>query len=161
LPRWRRQDFEELEHQEGISPAWPLNYEDFEPYYAGAERIYLAHGSTGDDPTEPPRSSSFPYPPVPHEQYIQELCDRLRKQGLHPFFLPMGIDLRAGGAVVSGAEPVTAFRAGNMPKGNPIFVLFRPSLEFPNIELLTRAKARRLKTNASGDRITSVEAERN
>ena len=34
LLRFREKDFESLEHQNGISPEWPLKYKDFEPYYS-------------------------------------------------------------------------------------------------------------------------------
>src|SRR5262245_51850001 len=90
LPRLRRSDFDEIEHDGGLSPAWPIHYENLEPFYARAEAIYRVHGASGDDPTEPPRSTPYPYPPVPHEPYIQDLADRLRSQGLHPFPMPMG-----------------------------------------------------------------------
>ena len=36
LPRLRREDFDELAHEGGVSPAWPLTYDDLEPYYARA-----------------------------------------------------------------------------------------------------------------------------
>ena len=93
LPRLRREDFGAIEHHEGISPAWPISYDDLEPYYTQAERIYRAHGAGGEDPTDPWRSSPYPYPAVPHEPYIADLAVRLRGQGLHPFALPIGIDL--------------------------------------------------------------------
>jgi choline dehydrogenase-like flavoprotein len=34
-----------------MSPAWPLRYEDFEPYYTQGEHLYLVHGRHGEDPT--------------------------------------------------------------------------------------------------------------
>src|ERR1041384_5416873 len=34
LFRLREHDFGEIRHRAGTSPAWPLSYEDFEPYYA-------------------------------------------------------------------------------------------------------------------------------
>ncbi|MGI4938561.1 MAG: NAD(P)-binding protein, partial [Janthinobacterium lividum] len=40
LLRMRERDFEEIRHQDGISPAWPLSYQDFEPYYAQAESLF-------------------------------------------------------------------------------------------------------------------------
>ena len=58
LFRLRERDFGEVRHHGGISPAWPLSYEDLEPYYAEAEKLYLVHGQAGEDPTEPPRSTS-------------------------------------------------------------------------------------------------------
>src|SRR5262245_53860218 len=64
LPRFRQKDFEAVEHEGGTSPAWPIRYEDLEPYYTRAEAIYRVHGESGDDPTEPPRSSPYPFPAV-------------------------------------------------------------------------------------------------
>jgi choline dehydrogenase-like flavoprotein len=70
LPRFRKGDFLDLEFEEGVSPAWPVTYEEFEPYYCHAEQMLFVHSETGTDPTEPPRSAPFPFPPVPHEPYI-------------------------------------------------------------------------------------------
>jgi choline dehydrogenase-like flavoprotein len=75
LFRLREQDFGEVRHHAGISPAWPISYADLEPYYAEAERLYLVHGQAGEDPTEPPRSGPFPHPAVSHEPRIQQLHD--------------------------------------------------------------------------------------
>ena len=91
LFRLRERDFEEVRHSEGVSPAWPLRYSDFEPYYAEAEALFHVHGRQGEDPTEPPRSGEFPYPPVSHEALIQDLSQGFAKQGLNPFHLPLGI----------------------------------------------------------------------
>ena len=33
LYRFRKEDFGELRHHGGISPAWPIAYEEMEPYY--------------------------------------------------------------------------------------------------------------------------------
>ena len=156
LPRLRREDFGEIEHEEGISPAWPIAYEDLEPYYSSAEKIYLVHGSSGDDPTEPPRSGPFPYPPVPHEPYVEDLCNRLRKQGLHPFFLPMGIDLREGGRCIR-CSTWDGFPCREHAKGEADICAVRPALEFPNIEIITRTKAVRLITDDAGRVVTAVE----
>jgi choline dehydrogenase-like flavoprotein len=48
LLRMRERDFEEVKHQEGISPEWPLKYKDFEPYYTEAEKLYQVHGQVTD-----------------------------------------------------------------------------------------------------------------
>src|SRR5690242_21227150 len=53
LFRLRKEDFGEIKHFGGISPAWPISYEDIEPYYLKAERLYQVHGTRGEDPTEP------------------------------------------------------------------------------------------------------------
>src|SRR5215472_13598447 len=88
LFRLRERDFGEVEHYGGLSPAWPISYQDLEPYYAEAEKLYLVHGQAGEDPTEPPRSGPFPYPAVSHEPRIQQLSDDFAKSGHQPFHLP-------------------------------------------------------------------------
>ena len=94
LFRLRPEDFGELRHHGGISPAWPIGYDDLEPYYTQAEHLYLVHGQHGEDPTEGPRQRAVP--PTrrsQHEPRIQQLSDDLEKQGLHPFHLPIGVNL--------------------------------------------------------------------
>ena len=66
LFRLREEDFGELRHHGGISPAWPISYADMEPYYTEAERLYHVHGAAGEDPTEPWRSEPYPFAPVSH-----------------------------------------------------------------------------------------------
>ena len=48
--RLRPQDFGRITHHGGISPAWPIDYHDLEPYYTQAEQLYLVHGAHGEDP---------------------------------------------------------------------------------------------------------------
>ena len=100
LPRFRREDFDAIDHEGGTSPAWPIKYDDLEPYYNLAEQLFFVHGRSGDDPGEPPRSQPYPFPEVPHEDNIANLISRLREQGLHPYCLPMAIDLRKGGRCI-------------------------------------------------------------
>ena len=92
LPRLRREDFGEVRHAGGVSPAWPVTYEAFEPWYAEAERLLWVHGEAGADPTYPPRSTAFPFPAMPPDPYMADLADRFRAQGLHPAPLPVGLD---------------------------------------------------------------------
>jgi choline dehydrogenase-like flavoprotein len=47
LYRLRREDFGELKHHDGSSPAWPIGY-DMEPYYTQAEQLYQVHGNRGE-----------------------------------------------------------------------------------------------------------------
>src|ERR1700755_1829529 len=93
LYRLRAEDFGELRHHDGISPAWPVGYDEFEPYYTQAEQLYQVHGARGEDPTEPPASAPYPFPAVSHEQRIQQLSDDLAAAGLHPFHAPCGVML--------------------------------------------------------------------
>ena len=93
LYRLRPQDFGELKHVDGISPAWPLSYDDFEPWYTRAEQLYQVHGNGGEDPTEGHRSAPYPWPAVSHEDRIQQIADGLTKGGWQPFHAPCGIQL--------------------------------------------------------------------
>ena len=159
LPRLRVRDFEALEHEGGTSPAWPITYDDLEPFYAQAERIYHVHGSAGDDPTEPPRRDPFPFPAVPHEPYMAALAEKLRAQGLHPFFLPMGIDLREGGRCIR-CRTCDGFPCQVDAKGDADVCAVRPALESGSVTLWTRAKALRIRTDDTGRRAAAVEIER-
>ena len=93
LYRLREEDFGELRHHDGISPAWPIGYDEMEPYYTQAERLYQVHGARGEDPTEPPASAPYPFPAVSHEPRIQQLADDLAAAGHHPFHAPCGVML--------------------------------------------------------------------
>src|SRR6266536_3401910 len=97
LFRLRETDFGEVRHHGGISPAWPIGYDELEPYYTEAERLYHVHGTRGADPTEPWRSTSYPYPAVSHEPRIQQLADDFERTGHRPFPLPVGVMLDRDG----------------------------------------------------------------
>ncbi len=159
LPRFRVQDFDALEHEGGTSPAWPISYSDLEAYYGIAEELFFVHGRAGDDPGEPPRSRPYPFPEVPHEPYIAELIRKLRAQGLHPYCLPMAIDLRAGGRCIR-CGTCDGFPCRVQAKGDAEICLVRPALAVAGIELWTNAQARRLLTDERGKRVTAVEVER-
>ena len=159
LPRFRREDFDALEHEGGASPAWPISYDDLEPYYARAEALYRVHGQPGDDPTDPPRSAPFPYPSVPHEPAIEALAEAFRQQDLHPFYLPLGIDLRDGGRCIR-CKTCDGFPCQVLAKSDADVCCVRPALESPDLSLMTRAYARRLRADPSGKRVTAVEVER-
>src|SRR2546422_68091 len=101
LYRLRREDFGEIRHYDGVSPAWPIPYEEMEPYYTKAEQTYHVHGARGEDPTEPPASAPYPHPAVSHEPRMQRLHDHLARAGHHPFHAPCGIVVVSCGAANS------------------------------------------------------------
>jgi choline dehydrogenase-like flavoprotein len=158
FPRFRLRDFDALEHEEGTSPAWPISYETLDPYYAEAENIFWVHGQQGEDNTEPPRSTPYPFPNIPHEPYAREMMTRLREQGFHPFSLPMGLDLRVGGRCIR-CETCDGFPCKLHAKADAEVCLVRPALQSPGVLLQTRTLARKLLTNASGKQIVGVEVE--
>ena len=158
LPRLRKEDFSGLEHEEGISPDWPITYEELEPYYERAEHLLAVHGSSGEDPTDPPRRSPFPFPPVPHEPYIADLKERFQRQGLHPSFLPMGVDLREGGRCIR-CKTCDGFPCQVHAKSEADICCVRPAILSENVTLMTRSLARRLLTDPSGKKVEAVEVE--
>src|SRR5215203_4358275 len=155
LYRLRREDFHPLEHMEGTSPGWPIDYDTLAPYYERAERLYHVHGELGTDPTEPERGA-FPHPPIAHADAMAAIVEQLRAQGLHPSPLPLGI---RDGCVL--CNTCNSFACKVHAKSESDVCCVRPALERPNVELWTHALARRLLTNASGDRIAAVEVELN
>jgi choline dehydrogenase-like flavoprotein len=163
LFRLRPEDFGELRHHGGISPAWPIRYEDLEPYYTAAEHLYRVHGRHGEDPTEGPASGEYAFPPVRHEARIQQLSDDLEKQGLHPFHLPIGVNLTQDeqGGAVHGSACIRCDRVDGFPclvdaKSDAQVICVEPALTHPNVRLLTNAYAERLETDPSGRTVTTV-----
>ena len=149
LYRLRAEDFGELRHHDGISPAWPIGYDEFEPYYTQAEQLYQVHGARGEDPTEPPASAPYPHPAVSHEPRIQQLSDDLEAVGLHPFHAPCGVLLDEGDMPDSAC--VRCATCDGFPclvhaKSDAEVLGVRPALEHDNVTLLTNARAVRLET---------------
>jgi len=164
LFRLREKDFEELVHHDGISPKWPLSYADFESYYTEAEKLYFVHGKQGDDITEPHRSQDYFFPPVSHEPRIQELHDKLKAYGLHPFCLPIGINLNEKDPVNSPCircNTCDGFPCLVEAKADADMIGIRPNMNNSSIQLITGAKVTRLLTDESGTKVIAVEVERN
>jgi choline dehydrogenase-like flavoprotein len=163
LYRPRKQDFGELRHYDGISPAWPISYDDMEPYYTKAEQLYQVHGARGEDPTEPPSSAPYPFPAVSHEPRIQQLSDDLAKAGYHPFHAPCGIMLNEEKRPYSTCircATCDGFPCLVHAKSDAEVLGVRPALEYPNVTLLTNARVVKLNTNASGTTVSEVVVER-
>ena len=162
LYRLRKEDFGGLRHHDGISPAWPISYEELEPYYARAEQMYHVHGLRGRDPTEPPASGPYPCPPVSNEPRIQQLFDNLTAAGYHPFPAPCAVMLDEQNMAYSTCircQTCDGFPCLVHAKSDAETVAVRPALEYPNVTLLRNAKALKLQTNASGTAVTEVVAE--
>ena len=143
LYRLRPQDFGELRHVDGISPAWPLGYDDFEPWYTKAEWLYQVHGNVGEDPTEGHHSRPYPWPaalpraPHPADRRLaggrrlpavpRAVRDPLRRgrpgpQHLHPLHLVRRLSLpgarqgrRRDDRGAPGAGPAQRHAAGRRP----------------------------------------------
>jgi choline dehydrogenase-like flavoprotein len=157
-------DFGEVQHPDGVAPAWPLSYDDMEPYYVRAERLFWVHGQHGEDPFAGLSSKDYEYPPVQHEPRIQQLSDGLRKLGLHPFHLPLGVQLTqdAYGRATTDSRCIRCDRVDGFPclvgaKADAEWAVIRPALAaHPNLTLMTRTTVERLLTDTGGRAVTGV-----
>jgi choline dehydrogenase-like flavoprotein len=159
LFRMRKEDFGELKHHDGISPAWPIAYEEIEPYYTKAEQLYQVHGLRGADPTDPPASAPYAFPPLSHEPRIQELYDSLTQAGYHPAPAPTGILLNEQerhNSLCIRCDTCDGFPCLVHAKADAEVICVRPALKHPNVTLVTNVEAIQLKTSTSGREVTAV-----
>ena len=163
LLRMRERDFGEVRHHDGISPAWPRSYQDFAPYYLEAERLYGVHGERGSDPTEPSCDTPYAFPPVAHEPRMQEICDDLQRQGLHPFPLPVGVRLDEANRHLSPCikcDTFDGFPCLVDAKHDAATTCILPALRHSNVTLLTQALVTRLDTDAGGRQVSTIHVTR-
>ena len=158
LYRLRREDFGAVEHVDGVSPAWPIDYDTLVPYYDRAERLYQVRGESGDDPTEPPRGP-FPHVAVPHADGLEPYLEQIRAQGLHPSPLPLGLRGlgEPDGCIL--CDTCNSFPCQRHAKSDADVCCVRPLVDRPNVTLWTKAEARRLLTSPSGGRVEAVEVD--
>ncbi len=164
LFRLRREDFGEIKHFGGISPAWPVSYDDLEPYYLQAERLYHVHGQRGEDPTEPAASGPYPHPAISHEPRIQALSDDFERLGLKPFHTPLGLQIDEKNP--QSSKCIRCNTCDGYPclidaKSDAQTLCVDPALRFPNVSLLTNAYVERLETTVSGREVSRVVVTRN
>lgn len=160
LLRLREKDFDEVEHYGGLSPAWPLKYKDFQPYYQRAEELYEVHGERGEDPSAPPEKNPYPFPAVSHEPYIDKIVKRLKKEGLKPFHLPLGVRLnekKKENSLCIRCDTCDGFPCLADAKSDSHHICLNPILALPNVKLLTHTKAVRL--HEKNGEITEVETD--
>jgi len=159
LFRLRREDFGVVRHHGGLSPEWPISYEDLEPYYLEAERLYHVHGNRNEDPTDPPASGPYPHPAVSHEPRIQQLHDDFERLGLQPFHVPLGIKLNERNPHESECircDTCDGFPCLLSAKSDAQTCAVEPSLRYPNVTLLRNAKVEKLVTDSSGRTVAKI-----
>jgi choline dehydrogenase-like flavoprotein len=159
LFRLRKEDFGQLYHHGGLSPAWPISYQDLEPYYTEAERLYHVHGNEGEDPTEPHRSAPYPHPAVSHEPRLQQLSDDFDRLGLRPFHTPLGVMLNERDPQASRCircNSCDGFPCLVGAKSDAQVCAVEPALQHKNVTLKTHAYVERLETSASGREVSKV-----
>jgi choline dehydrogenase-like flavoprotein len=154
LVRFRRQDFESTSHQDGTSPSWPFDYDAMAIHYRRAEQVYRVHGEL-DDPTLP-RDEPYPFPGIGHEPAIQRVADKLQRNGFTPSTLPLGLDLRQGGACIRCAT-CDGFPCRVLAKSDADVSCVRPAVASGAVELLVNTYVERVLTDSSGRQVTGIE----
>ncbi|MBX9709695.1 MAG: GMC family oxidoreductase [Xanthobacteraceae bacterium] len=159
LMRLREGDFHETQHKGGVSPAWPIDYQDLKPYYDEAEILWKVHGTRGIDPAEPAGSPAYAYPAIRHDPGVEQLKTHLETQGWQPFPLPLGVDWDEGHPLSTPC--IKCKTCGGYPcllkaKCDARTRAVEPAMAYPNVTLLTGRKAIRLHTDPSGKTVTSV-----
>ena len=152
--RLRPQDFKEMQHADGVSPAWPIDYDTLAPYYDRAEAMYDVHGEAGTDPTEGPRNP-YPFPPVPHSRIVGAIVEQLKAQGLHPSPLPLA--LRENCVYCNTCN---SFPCKIHAKADAEVCAVKPATASGNVTLWVNAEARKLLTDSTGKKVVAVEIER-
>jgi choline dehydrogenase-like flavoprotein len=170
--RMRAEDFGVIQHQGGISPAWPITYAEMEPYYTLAEELFHVHGDLGTapavpggygssfDPTEPFHSKRYPYPSLANEPHMQTIEDDVRRLGIRTFPIPLG--LKRDEANPFSSKCVRCDTCDGYPclvhaKSDADINCIREIMNLPNVTLMTNSRVTRLLTNPSGTAITEVE----
>ncbi len=160
LLRLRESDFNANRHFDGISPAWPLKYQDFAPWYDQAEALYAVHGTRGLDPSEPPASSDYPFPALPFEPRMLEVSNQIRRLGFHPTPIPLAIrmpeDLNGRQNDQLRVELYDGYPDPTGAKAESHVVGIQGALQYPNVSLLRNRKALKINTDVSGKKATSV-----
>ena len=159
LLRFRPSDFEEVRHAGGVSPAWPISYQDLKPWYDEAETLWRVHGQRGVDPSEAPGDPAYVYPAVTNDPGIAKLKTHLEQQGWKPFSLPLAVNLDEAHPLKSAC--IRCKTCGGYPcllkaKSDARTIAVEPLLELGNVTLLTGRKVIRLETDDSGKTVREV-----
>ncbi len=159
LMRLRETDFQEVRHEGGLSPAWPISLADLAPYYDEAETLWRVHGARGEDPTESGDEPPYAYPAVNHDPGIALLKSHWQAQGWKPFSLPLGVKLDEAHPTTSTC--IKCKTCGGYPcllraKCDARTIAIEPLMEMANVTLLTGRKAVRLETDATGGSVKTI-----
>jgi choline dehydrogenase-like flavoprotein len=170
--RMRAEDFGVIQHEGGISPAWPIGYADLEHYYGEAEALFHVHGDLGTapavpggfgssfDPTEPFHSAKYPFPAFTNEPRMQAIENDVRKLGINTFPIPLGLKLNESDRVASKCvrcDTCDGYPCLMHAKSDADINCIRQIIHWPNVTLMTNSRVTRLLTNSSGTAVTAVE----
>ncbi len=125
---------------------WPVSYDDLEPHYTEAERLFAVSGSNGDDfgPLPKPRGG-YPNQALPLHPINHRLMSANRERGLRPFRLPLAIDSTR--CLQCRACPGYICPTG--ARRSSAQLLEQPDL--PGLRVITNVEAERLELDGKGN----------
>lgn len=125
---------------------WPIAYEDLEPFYTEAERLFTVSGCNDDDSEPLPRPiGGFPHPALPLHPINARLMAVNRQHGLRPFRLPLAIE--SSRCLQCRACPGYICPTG--ARRSSAQLLEQPDL--PGLRVMTQVEVERLAFDGKGD----------
>lgn len=156
LYRFRERDFDEVVHEAGVSPAWPIRYDELEPYYCEAELLYKVHGAAGVDFTEPHHSQAYAREPLPHDKNTLPLLSKLAKQRLTISHIPRAVNYHQSGGCTL-CNTCDGFACRQEAKMDAEFTCLKPALNSGYLDLVAETECLRINCNESGSEVSEVE----
>jgi choline dehydrogenase-like flavoprotein len=156
LMRFKREDFGEVVHAAGLSPAWPISYDDMKPWYEKAERVWEVRGTRGIDPTDQDDDPPFPLPALKHDPGVERLRLHFESIGWTPSPLPLAIrrdDNAPAQSLCTRCKTCGGFPCRLLAKVDARTAALAPLSAFPNVTLLAGRKVIKLETDDTGKKV--------
>ncbi len=136
---------------------WPISYQELEPYYTKVEWEVGVSGLAHASPFDPPRTKSYPMPPLPVKSSGALFESGARKLGLHPFPAPMAINsqLYRGRPGCAHCGFCIGFGCEVMAKSSSLYTMIPEAEATGRCEIRPRSYVFHIDTNAQG-RTTGV-----
>ncbi len=166
FPRFWRQDFTQFSDLGPVDGAqmadWPISYDELAPFYDEVEYQIGVQGDVSAMPdfvlAQSPRSRDFVMPPNPTGYAAQLLADGARRVGFNPFPYPAAVNSQEfdGRPACNSCGLCSGFGCPINARGDSLVSFLNPAVLTGNVQVIPRALAYRIETNAAGDKATAV-----
>jgi choline dehydrogenase-like flavoprotein len=159
MMRFKREDFGALIHADGLSPAWPITYDDMKPWYETAEKVWEVRGTRGIDPTDQDDDPPFPFPALTHDPGVERLRLHFEAVGWTPSPLPLAIrrnDSDPQHSLCTRCKTCGGFPCQVLAKVDARTAALAPLADAANVTLLAGYKVIKLETDDSGKRVIAA-----
>jgi choline dehydrogenase-like flavoprotein len=157
LMRFKREDFGEVIHHSGLSPAWPIDYDHMKPWYEKAELMWEVHGTRGIDPTDQDDDPPFPFPALTHDPGVARLKAHFEDIGWTPSPLPLAVrrnDDDPSLGLCTRCKTCGGFPCKLLAKVDARTAALKPLETAPNVTILSGKKVIKLETDEAGQKVT-------